>query len=118
MVTAIDIADLVFWTYDLPAGPRAIDAEADAMLLAMTVGTLPPIHRALIEHFGRAGYAPPWNPRQPGKVASLERARNARIVYVEWLRALTTLRVALTGALGAFRVTGPDAPREPWRRSA
>jgi hypothetical protein len=51
-----------------------------------------------------------------GRVVSLSHARNARIAYREWIRALVVLRTTIAGEIEGFRITGPDAPVEPWRQ--
>jgi hypothetical protein len=117
MSEPIDIAELVFWAYREPGAGQTVDASADAALVGMAIDKLPDPHRRLIEHFGRAGHPPPWTVGS-GKIVSLARVRSARLAYREWLRALVVLRCNLAGELSAFRVTGPDAPPEPWRRSA
>lgn len=114
----IDIEALVFWAFADQEVERAVDADADAVIVAMAVTSLPEPHRRLVEHFARTGRAPPWQPVQEGTVVFLDRLRLARLAYREWIRALVVLRCTIAGELQGYRVTGPEAPQEPWRESA
>ena len=117
MLEPIDIEHLLTWAYREQEVETNPDAHPDARNVHWAVLALPAMYGALIRHFARAGRPPVWLP-DPGPVVVLEQARRARTVYAEWVRTLVVLRRSLEGALGTYRVCGPAAGEQNWRRSA
>lgn len=111
----IDIEKLLTWAFRDEAVEGALSADADAVTVYWAVQALPATHVRIVLRHARAGSRPAWQ-AAAGKTVSLDGVRRSRRQHVEWVRAMVVLQRTLDGTLTRYRVTGPAADEEPWRR--